>query len=107
MAKKTLDEKINNIKNNKGNFSVPSLKIVNSGTGNAAFSMISFSNKNMSELQLKTDFASLNGNIIPKSTANVILSDKRVYSYFKSNPSFVYVVNKKTLLIEKIELSKN
>lgn len=97
---------VESIKNKKGMVNAPVLKVTNTGNGNAAFSMISFSNKNISELDIKNDFAAFNGNIMPNSTSKIILNDKRVYNYFKNNPSFVYVINKKTLLIEKIDLNK-
>ena len=81
------------------------LNIKNSGNGVAAYSMIGFNNNNNPEI--KNDFLPFNGTILPNSNARVIINDKRLVDYFKQNPKFVYVINKRTLLIEKINLSNN
>lgn len=95
---------VETIKSPKGMVNVPILKIKNIGNGVAAFSMVAFNNKDTSSLSLQNDFAPFNATVMPNSTAKIILTDKRVYSYFKNNPTSMTVINKKTLLIEKIEL---
>lgn len=105
-------EQIDNIKlvnlkieTSKGLSNAVALSIHNSGNGIASYSMIGINGN--SNPEIKNDFVPFNGNILPNSTSKVIITNSKVVDYFKQNPKFVYFINKRTLLIEKINISNN
>lgn len=89
----------------KGLVNAFTLNLKNTGNGVAAYSMIGFNNN--SNPDLKNDFVPFNGTVLPNSNSKVIIYDKKLIDYFKQNPNFVYVINKRTLLIEKLSLTNN